>query len=117
MRRRRSGRIVDAMRNSAARRIAVAVLAGVVIVVIPLVRGTTIGDEPVPCPPRAPLAGMSVPRGGDGALLSATRRALPNPPVHARNLFHLSVAMWDAWAAYDKTAAGYVFKEKLLVCD
>jgi len=23
--------------------------------------------------------------------------------VHARNLFHVSVAMWDAWVAYDQT--------------
>ena len=30
----------------------------------------------------------------------------PHPPVHARNLFHTSVAMWDAWAAYDPTASG-----------
>ena len=45
-------------------------------------------------------------------MLDAIRRSLPNPPVHARNLFHVSVAMWDAWAAYDTTASGYVFKEK-----
>jgi hypothetical protein len=55
---------------------------------------------------------MSVARRWDEALLDAIRRSLPNPPVHARNLFHLSVAMWDAWAAYDPTAAGYLFKEK-----
>jgi hypothetical protein len=55
----------------------------------------------------------SVARRWDEALLDAIRRALPNPPVHARNLFHLSVAMWDAWAAYDPTARGYLFTEKL----
>ena len=55
----------------------------------------------------------SVARRWDEALLDAIRRALPNPPVHARNLFHTSVAMWDAWAAYDPTASGYVFKEKV----
>jgi hypothetical protein len=55
----------------------------------------------------------SVARRWDEALLDAIRRALPNPPVHARNLFHTSVAMWDAWAAYDSTASGYVVKEKL----
>jgi len=60
---------------------------------------------------------MSVARRWDEQLLAAIRRALPNPPVHARNLFHLSVAMWDAWAAYDPTAAGYLFKEKFLECD
>src|SRR4051794_4981627 len=54
----------------------------------------------------------SVARRWDEALLDAVRRALPNPPVHARNLFHTSVAMWDAWAAYDPTAKGYVADEK-----
>jgi hypothetical protein len=51
------------------------------------------------------------------ALLNAIRRALPNPPVHARNLFHTSVAMWDAWAAYDSTATGYLVTEKLTAPD
>src|SRR5882762_3125484 len=65
-----------------------------------------------PCPA---IAGptMSVARRWDEALLDAIRRSLPNPPVHARNLFHLSVAMWDAWAAYDPIASGYIFTEKL----
>jgi hypothetical protein len=60
-----------------------------------------------------------VARRWDDSLLNAIRRALPNPPVHARNLFHLSVAMWDAWAVYDRTASGYLIKEKLQVdrCD
>jgi hypothetical protein len=53
-----------------------------------------------------------VARAWDEALLDAIRRALPNPPVHARNLFHTSVAMWDAWAAYDPQASGYLVKEK-----
>jgi len=55
----------------------------------------------------------SVARRWDEALLDAIRRALPNPPVHARNLFHLSVAMWDAWATYDATARGYLTTEKI----
>src|SRR5262249_32569667 len=55
----------------------------------------------------------SVARRWDEALLDAIRRALPNPPVHARNLFHLSVAMWDAWATYDPTAVGYITKTKV----
>src|SRR6202022_3204871 len=59
----------------------------------------------------------SVARRWDEALLDAIRRALPNPPVHARNLFHTSVAMWDAWAAYDTTASGYIFKEKVSAAD
>jgi hypothetical protein len=64
------------------------------------------------CPPAAEHPEWSVARRWDEALLEAIRRALPNPPVHARNLFHTSVAMWDAWAAYDRIASGYVVKEK-----
>ena len=54
----------------------------------------------------------SVARRWDEATLDAIRRALPNPPVHARNLFHTSVAMWDAWATFDPTAAGYIYTDK-----
>ena len=34
-------------------------------------------------------------------LLEAIRIDTPRPTVHARNLFHLSIALWDAWVAYD----------------
>ncbi len=43
--------------------------------------------------------------------LAAIRIDFPNPAVHSRNLFHISVAMWDAWAAYDETAVGYLHRE------
>ncbi|HEY0442723.1 MAG TPA: hypothetical protein VGC90_00720, partial [Candidatus Limnocylindrales bacterium] len=61
--------------------------------------------------------GWSVARRWDEALLDAIRRALPNPPVHARNLFHTSLAMWDGWATYDPTASGDVFTEKHTASD
>ncbi len=64
------------------------------------------------CPAPAGHPEWSVARRWDEALLDAIRRALPNPPVHARNLYHTSAAMWDAWAAYDATAAGLFFREK-----
>jgi len=35
------------------------------------------------------------------ALLFAIRRDLARPTVHARNLYHLSAAMFDAWAIYE----------------
>ena len=54
----------------------------------------------------------SVARLWNEQLLSAIRIDIPKPPVHARNLFHLSVAMWDAWAAYSHKAVGYVVTEK-----
>ncbi len=44
-------------------------------------------------------------------MLGAIRRDLPAPTVHARNLFHTSVAMWDAWAAYDAGSRGYLVNE------
>ena len=46
-------------------------------------------------------------------LLAAIRRNVPNPPGHARNLFHTAVAMYNAWAAYDGTAVGYTYNEKI----
>jgi ASPIC/UnbV protein/VCBS repeat protein/uncharacterized protein DUF6851 len=54
----------------------------------------------------------SVARRWDEALLGAIRRDLPAPTTHARNLFHVSAAMWDAWAAYDAAADGYFVTEK-----
>lgn len=56
--------------------------------------------------------GHSVARIWDEALLDAIRRDVPAPTVHARNLFHTSAAMWDAWAAYDSEADGYFVDEK-----
>lgn len=49
--------------------------------------------------------------------LDAIRIDFPNPAVHARNLFHLSIGMWDAWAAYDETAVGYIYHGKESAAD
>ena len=59
----------------------------------------------------------SVARYWDEAILAAIRIDTPHPPVHARNLFHLSVAMYDAWAAYDPVAVGCVYRGKHVVAD
>ena len=37
-------------------------------------------------------------------MLDAIRKDFARPTVHARNLFHVSMAMYDAWAAYDTEA-------------
>ena len=50
--------------------------------------------------PAAADARHSVARLWNEAALHAVRNDFPRPAVHARNLFHLSVAMYDAWAAY-----------------
>ena len=52
--------------------------------------------------------GWSVARVWDEATLEAIRRDFPAPTVPSRNLFHMSAGMWDAWAAYDRDAAGYL---------
>jgi hypothetical protein len=44
--------------------------------------------------------------------LDAIRNDLPAPTVHARNLYHSSTAMFDAWAAYDEDAIGVFVSEK-----
>lgn len=54
----------------------------------------------------------SVARQWDEAILDAIRIDTPRPPVHARNLYHLSAAMYDAWAAFDPVAKGTFVQEK-----
>ncbi|MFO1518386.1 MAG: vanadium-dependent haloperoxidase [bacterium] len=53
----------------------------------------------------------------DEAALDAIRIDTPRPPVHARNLWHLSLAMYDAWAVYDAAAKGYLTTEKVAGLD
>ena len=93
-------------------RIVVAALVAVIVVGGAVLGVTRPWEGALSCPPIADHPTWSVARRWDEALLDAIRRSLPNPPVHARNLFHVSVAMWDAWAAYDPTASGYLFTEK-----
>ncbi|MCA9310874.1 MAG: hypothetical protein KDA21_06690, partial [Phycisphaerales bacterium] len=50
-------------------------------------------------------------------LLEGIRHDLARPTVHARNLFHTSVVMWDAWAAYDDVADQYLHFEKQSAVD
>ena len=58
-------------------------------------------------------AAQSAARIWNEQLLAAIRINLPNPPAHARNLHHTAVAMYDAWAAYNGTAVGYIYNEKI----
>lgn len=75
------------------------------------------GVAEVSCLPTAEHPEWSVARRWDEALLDAIRRDVPMPTVHARNLFHVSAAMWDAWAAYSPDAAGYFVDEKHTASD
>ncbi|WP_299889792.1 T9SS type A sorting domain-containing protein [uncultured Lacinutrix sp.] len=63
-------------------------------------------------------AQQSIAREWNEELLSAIRLDYARPTVHARNLFHSSIAMYDTWALFDseaetvflgKTYAGYTF--------
>ncbi len=49
----------------------------------------------------------SVARQWNEVLLEAIRNDFARPTVHARNLFHASVLLYDAWAIYDPTASPY----------
>lgn len=46
----------------------------------------------------------SIAREWNEMLLFCIRNDLARPTVHARNLYHMSAAMYDAWAAYDEVA-------------
>lgn len=54
----------------------------------------------------------SVARRWNDTLLDAIRGDFARPTVHARNLYHLSAATWDAWAAFDPDADGVFVHEK-----
>jgi len=60
---------------------------------------------------------QSIARTWSEEILAAIRIDTPNPPVHARNLFHLAVGMYDAWAVYDTVAIGYVYHERQTAAD
>jgi len=76
--------------------------------------GLTPYSPPTYCPKEAvdPKPTGTIARRWNEQILGAIRRDIPRPTVHARNLYHLSAAMWDAWAAYDATADGVFLREK-----
>src|SRR5436309_13802037 len=57
-------------------------------------------------------ASNSVARVWDERALAAIRVDRPHPPAQARSYFSLAVCMYDAWAAYDPAAVGYVYRVK-----
>ena len=62
-------------------------------------------------------ASNSVARVWNERALAAIRQDTPHPPAQARNYFSFSVAMYDAWAAYDPVAVGYVYRGKHTAAD
>ena len=83
-------------------------LAGIVVGGLFLLRS---GGDETACSPIGEHPEWSVARRWNEVLLDAIRRDLPAPTVHARNLYHTSAAMWDAWAAYDPAANGVFVDE------
>lgn len=55
----------------------------------------------------------SIARKWNEVLLNGIRGDLARPTVHARNLFHISAAMYDAWATYDVQAQTYLTGNRL----
>ncbi|MDG5492540.1 FG-GAP-like repeat-containing protein [Psychroserpens sp. SPM9] len=51
---------------------------------------------------------VSIARLWNEVLLHAIRNDFARPTVHARNLFHSSIAMYDIWAIYDDEARPYL---------
>jgi len=51
---------------------------------------------------------FSVARLWNEVLLEAIRGDFARPTVHARNLFHTSIAMYDTWAIYNEVASTYL---------
>jgi uncharacterized protein DUF6851 len=59
------------------------------------------------------LAAQSVARKWNEAMIQAIRKDLARPTVQARNLFHFSMAVYDAWAVYDSVARPYFLNHRL----
>ena len=77
-------------------------------------------DPPPPsCPPEVLARGehRSVARRWMEQNLEAIRQDLPQPGVHARNLYHLSLAIFDAWASAHEDQQGLVAQESLSARD
>ncbi len=88
--------------------------ARVPAVVIEEDEATPDAGAPAVCPAAVAAAGKtgSIARRWNEQALAAIRVDLPRPPIHARNLFHLSAAMWDVWAGYDAKASGVFVRER-----
>lgn len=71
---------------------------------------TTVITPPVPPVVITPERdGQSVARMWNEVLLFAIRNDYARPTVHARNLFHISSAMFDAWSVYKPQTHGFLF--------
>ena len=65
----------------------------------------------------SPNTNYSIARNWSERALESIRMDTPHPPAQARNLFSYSVCMYDAWAAYDSNAVGFVYRGKHTASD
>lgn len=56
---------------------------------------------------------FSIARQWNEVVLHAIRHDYARPTVHARNLFHISAAMYDSWAVFDNNSQTYLFSQAL----
>ena len=63
--------------------------------------------------PTTAFATESVARQWNELLLESIRNDFARPTVHARNLFHTSAAMWDAWSCFEDGPAPWLFNESV----
>ncbi|MFM7769237.1 MAG: DUF6851 domain-containing protein, partial [Bacteroidota bacterium] len=56
---------------------------------------------------------VSVARQWDEVVLQAIRNDNARPTIHARNLFHIHAAIYDAWAIFDDTCKTYLIGQEL----
>jgi hypothetical protein len=61
----------------------------------------------------ADSSGASIARAWNEMLLDAIRGDFARPTIHARNLYHVSGAMYDAWAVYSDDSSTYLLGSNL----
>ena len=62
------------------------------------------------CPPKPPVTGPNedIAQEWVRLVIQAAAEDAQAPTAEARTFFHVGIAMYDAWAAYDATATGYL---------
>lgn len=71
--------------------------------------GSDTPPDPIDPPQQHEQEGQSVARMWNEVLLHAIRNDFARPTVHARNLFHVSSAMYDAWSTFNTQSSAYLF--------
>ena len=64
-----------------------------------------------------PNTNYSIARNWSERAVESIRMDTPHPPAQARNLFSYSICMYDAWAAYDTNAIGFIYRGKHTATD